>query len=109
MKKIIAYIVGGLILLSIVFYVGNTWPRQSVLDEYLKKQEESIKQKYEEQINLKNSEIDSLNFKINQSEAQASNLRKQLAKIKKDQQNVQKPKNSQETIARLRTLGYTPK
>ena len=107
--KLTLYVICGFIILSCIFWISNSFPRQSIIDEYLKKQEETLKQKYEEQINLKNSEIDSLMFKINQSEQQASNLKKQLAKIKKDQQNVQKPKDSQETIARLKLLGFTPK
>ena len=107
MKKIIAYIVGGLILLSIVFYVGNTWPRQSVLDEYLKKQEESIKQKYEEQINLKNSEIDSLNFQLNKVQEQNLALKSQYSKLKKERDNVQKPQSKTDTVNRLKSLGYT--
>ncbi len=46
--KIILYVLGGLLLLSIVFYVANTWPRQSVLDKYLKDKEVEISKNYQE-------------------------------------------------------------
>ncbi len=105
--KIIAYIVAGLLILSLVFYVSNTYPRKSVLDQYLKQQEETLTKKFDEQIALKNSEIDSLNFQINQVQQQNLTLKSQYNKLKKERENVSKPTTRNDTINRLKSLGYT--
>lgn len=105
--KIVGFVVGGLFLLSIIFYVGNSFPRQSVLDQYLKKQEEELTKKFDEQMALKNSEIDSLNFQLNKVQEQNLALKSQYSKLKKERDNVQKPQSKTDTVNRLKSLGYT--
>jgi chromosome segregation ATPase len=105
--KIVGFVVGGLFLLSIIFYVGNSFPRQSVLDQYLKKQEEELTKKFDEQMALKNSEIDSLNFQLNKVQEQYSGLKTSYAKLKKEKENVVKPQSKTDTVNRLKSLGYT--
>jgi peptidoglycan hydrolase CwlO-like protein len=107
--KIIGSIVIGFLVLSLVFYVANTYPRASVMSDYLKKQEEALIKKHDEQIALKNGEIDSLNFKVNELQQQYNSLKSGYMKLKKEKENVQKPQTSNDTRNRLVGLGYHPK
>jgi len=105
--KVIGSIVVGLFVLSLVFYVANTWPRQSVIDQIVKERQVEIEKKFQEQIDLKNGEIDSLNTRIAQSEQEYASLKSKYSKLKKDYANVEKPKDTQDTKRRLNAMGYT--
>jgi len=106
--KIGVFVVVAIFVLAFVSYVANSFPRQTVLDKYLKQQEQEIVKKYEDQIAQKNGEIDSLNSQITQIQQQYDGMKSQYLKLKKEKANVQKPKDTADTVNRLRAFGYNP-
>lgn len=104
--KIITYILAGLLILSVVAWASNSFPRSSVVDRIVKEREIEIDKKYQEQIDTKNGEITSLNGQLEQSEKNYTNLKSQYLKLKKDYSNVAKPKDVPETKRRLNDMGY---
>lgn len=104
--KIITFIILGLFVISFVAWAANSFPRQSVVDRIVKEREIEIDKKYKEQIETKDSEIQSLQGQLEQSEKNYGNLKSQYLKLKKDYSNVAKPKDVPETKRRLNDMGY---
>jgi uncharacterized membrane-anchored protein YhcB (DUF1043 family) len=107
--KILTFIIVGFLVLSIVAWAANSFPRQSVVDQIIKDREVEIDKKYKEQIAEKDAQIGSLNEQIAQSEKEYANLKKTYLNLKKAYSNVEKPKDVQETKRRLNDMGYPTK
>jgi len=106
--KVLVFLVAGILIVSFATWAGGYFPRQNVLDKYLKQQEQELTKKFDEQIALKNEEITSLNGQISELEQKYSGLKSSYSKLKKEKANVQKPKDTTDTVSRLRALGYNP-
>ncbi len=107
--KILTLIIVGFLVLSIVAWAANSFPRQSVVDKIIKDREVEINKKYKDQIAEKEAQIGSLNEQLAQSEKEYANLKKTYLNLKKAYSNVEKPKDVQETKRRFSDMGYPTK
>jgi prefoldin subunit 5 len=107
--KLPLYIVGAVLLLVVIGWVSNSFPRQSVLDEYLSKRTVEITQKYEADMKAKDEKIKFLDERIKASEKVLSDIYVTVKKLEKKKDDVQKPNTRQETVDRSNKLGYPTK
>jgi peptidoglycan hydrolase CwlO-like protein len=111
--KIPIYIIGFVIVLVLIGWISNSFPRQSVLDKYIEQEKTKIIEKYEtdmitknNEIKEKNNKIQDLNNRVLSSEKEVSKLMATIQTLEEKKKNVQKPKTNTEIKSRFDSLGY---
>lgn len=107
--KIPLIIIGSVLVLVVVGWVANSFPRQSVLDEYVQKESARIIQQYETDIKIRDEKIKILNDRISASEKLLIEINKTVKNLEAKRQNVQKPITTEQIKDRFNNLGYPTK
>jgi hypothetical protein len=106
--KIPLIIVGSVIVLVIVSWIANSFPRQSILDDYITKESARIIQQYQADMKVKDDKLILLNAKVTISEKVVTDLNTKIKLLEAKRDNVQIPKTDEETRLRFINLGYPP-
>jgi len=104
--KIPLIILGSVLVLVVVSWIANSFPRQSVLDDYLRRESIRITEKYEADIKIRDEKIKILNDRILASEKILKDINVTVKKLEAQKQNVQKPITTKEIKDRFDKLGY---
>jgi hypothetical protein len=104
--KIPLYLLGCILILVLVGWIANSYPRKSVLDDFIAKERIKIYQEYKYDIKAKDEKIKILNDKILVSEKILSDMVIAAKKLEAKKKNVQKPITNKETMDRFNKLGY---
>jgi hypothetical protein len=107
--KLPLYIVCAVLLLVIVGWVANSFPRQSILDDYLSKEATRIEEKWKADMKVKDEKIKILDERILASEKILSDILITVKNLEKKKDDVKKPNTRQETVDRSNKLGYPTK
>ena len=107
--KIPLYLIGGLLILVIVGWVANSFPRQSIIDDYIKKEATKIEEKYKADIKERDAKIKVLDERIQANDEILSNIMISVKKLEKKRDDVKKPTTRQEAVDRSNKLGYPTK
>jgi len=104
--KIQLIIVGTVVIFAFGIYVSNSFPRDSVLQDILTKQEQKIREEFKKQIEEKDTKIQELTTKLEDSQKVVTNLNISIEKLKKARGDLHAPISTKETIERFNNLGY---
>lgn len=106
--KLPIYLFIGVLLLAVVAWGANSFPRESVLQDLLDKQAKQIEQKYITQMEEKDIEIAGLESKIQASKKIEKGLNDEIKRLRVERGKIYEPKDRKEAIERFNKLGYTP-
>ena len=104
----VAYVVGGVVLLVVVYWVSQLYITNYVIDDILKRREAEITQKYEVGIAQQDTKIRELETLNKAYQTKFEEITKQLKELKKKKASITQPSTSQEMKERFKALGYHP-
>ncbi len=106
--KQIGYVALAIVLLCLVAWTANSFPRKSVVDDVLKAREAEIRQEYETKIAANNIKIKEQDVIIETSQVKLDGLNKEIKRLKAKSAAVKPPVSDKETRDALIELGYPP-
>jgi hypothetical protein len=106
--KLPIYAIMGILILSLIIWASNSFPRESVLQTILNERESEIRTEYIQKIKDKEVVIADLEVKLQASKRIVDVLNVDIDKLRKAKGKIYEPKTRQETLDRLVGLGYIP-
>jgi FtsZ-interacting cell division protein ZipA len=97
-KKISLLLLGLILIFGLIFFIWHNRKENAILKQALQQQEQMIKQK-DEQIQLLQEQLEAL-------QKEQIIKEKKIVMLKKQREQIQKPKTAEEIIKEFKELGY---
>ena len=106
--KLILYVLAGVLLLSVLVWISNSNPRQSVVRDILDQQAKIIEAEYKIKIKEKEVVIEELQKKIEDSKKVEVGLKNEIKRLSIERGKIYEPTSRKESMDRYNKLGYPP-
>jgi len=106
--KQVLYVVAAILLVCLIAWGANSYPRKGVVDDILKAREGEIKTEYAATIKQKDESIAKLNKEIGDINIRLVARDQEILMLKAKRTAIKKPQTPQDTVEAFTALGYPP-